>query len=248
MKKINFFLSTVLLASTMIAGCKKDEPMAFKAESAVNFNLVNKLYSVDYSFLTNPEPEFVQEVPVTILGDTTGYDRTFNVEVVNDSVTTATPDLYEIIGGKVDAGHFTGKLQVKLKKSAALDSSTASIKVRIVDSEDFNSGNLESREFVINWTNKIIVPAWSVYLRTYITPTRSTVAFRIFMQLSGLTQFTAAEYRILGVAGSEALGTKYGDYIKQWNKDHPNDILRHDDGTNVGEPIVPLYYTRSKFD
>lgn len=248
MKKIKFFLSNLFLASILFGGCQKDEPMAFKANSAVNFNMVDKLYSVNYSFLTNPEAEYVQEIPVTLIGDSTSHDRSFSVEVVKDSMTTASSELYQVIGGKIPAGQFTGKLYIKLLKSQILDNSTVSLKVRIVDSEELRSGNIESREFVVNWTNQIIVPTWGTYYRAYVTPVGSTLAFRLFIQVTGLTQLTAAEVRAYGTPGVEAFATKYGDYIKQWNKDHPDNILRHDDGTNAGQPIVPLYYTRSKFD
>ncbi|EOR96296.1 hypothetical protein ADIARSV_0531 [Arcticibacter svalbardensis MN12-7] len=248
MKKIKFFLTTLVLITVIFGGCQKDTIQEFKALSAVNFTQVSNLYSITYSFLTNPSGEYIQIIPVSILGDSTDYDRSFNVEVVNDSVTTAPPELYGIIGGTVKAGQFNGTLSVKLLNSELLNDSIVTLKLKIVDSKDFNKGNLESREFIVSWTNRIIVPTWNVYLRTFITPKRSTLAFRLFLQISGLTQFGATEYRNLGAAGVEALGTKYGDYIMQWNQDHPDNILRHDDGPNAGEPIVAIYYTHSKFD
>lgn len=246
MKKIKLYLSSLLLLA-IFSGCQKEEIMSFQAPSAVNFGKMTNLYSVQYSFLTNPAPEFIQDIPVSIIGNPSDEDRHFNVEIVNDSITTASAGQFEIVGGTVKAGEYTGTLRIKLLNSAVLNTSMVSLKLKLVDSEDFKAGNVESREFVVSWTNKVIVPVWGVYLRTFITPKGSTLAFRLFMQISGLTQFTAKEYVALGAAGTEALGTRYGDYIMQWNKDHPDNILKHDDGASAGLPIVPIYYTKSKF-
>ena len=246
MKKIKLYLSSLLLLA-IFSGCQKEEIMSFQAPDAVNFGRMTNLYSVQYSFLTNPQAEFIQAIPVSIIGNPADHDRNFKVEVVKDSITTASAAQYEIVGGTVKAGEHQGTLLIKLLNSTVLNTSMVSLKLKLVDSEDFKAGNVESREFVVSWTNKVIVPVWGVYLRTFITAKGSTLAFRLFMQISGLTQFTAKEYIALGAAGTEALGTRYGDYIMQWNKDHPDNILKHDDGTSAGQPIVPIYYTRSKF-
>lgn len=247
MKQIKIYLS-FLLVLVIFSGCQKEEITSFQAPGAVNFDRMANLYNVQYSFLTNPANEYLQEIPVQIIGNPVDQDRTFKVEVVRDSLTTATDDQFEIVGGTVKAGEFNGKLTIRLLKSPVLDNSMVSLKLKLVDSEDFKAGNVEAREFVVSWTNKVIVPVWNVYLRLFITPKGSTAAFRLFMQISGLTQFLAKDYVALGAAGTEALGTRYGDYIMQWNKDNPDNIMRHDDGPAAGQPIVPVYYTRSKFD
>ena len=247
MKQIKIYLS-FLLVLVVISGCQKEEITAFQAPSAVNFVRMANLYNVQYSFLTNPGNDNLKVIPVQIIGNPVDQDRHFKVEVVRDSLTTATDNQFDIVGGTVKAGEFNGTLTIKLRKSPILDNSMVSVKLKLVDSEDFKVGNVEARQFVVSWTNKVIVPAWGTYFRLFISPKGSTAAFRLFTQISGLTQFLATNYVALGAAGAEALGTRYGDYIMQWNKDNPGNIMRHDDGAAAGEPIVPVYYTRSKFD
>lgn len=237
----------LFLAMAVFAACKKSEIPTFSGLPAINFDKIANANSVTYSFMANPDDSFIQEVPVIIMGDTSNKDRTFQVEVVNDSNTTASPSLYEILDGVVEKGQIKGKLLVKLKKSVALDTTTVSLKLKMKDSEDFKAGNIETSEFIIRWTNKVVVPSWS-YFRYFFTTAGSTAAYRIIVQTTGLTTLTAQQYGAIGQAGVIAYATKFGDYIKQWNKDHPDDILVHDDGTQKGKEIVPLYYTHSKFD
>jgi hypothetical protein len=248
MKKINILFVGLMAFSITFLGCKKDELQPFKANSAINFAKIENLNSVTYSFMANPTNEYIQEIPVLIMGDSSAVDRTFNVEVVKDSNTTAQPAQYEIIGGLVEAGKFTGKLKIKLLNSKALDTETVSVKVKLVDSKDFKAGNIETSDFTVKWTNQIVLPSWT-YFRLFFVSASSNSAYRLIIQVTGLTTLTAAQYsRDIGAAGVEALATKFGDYVKQWNKDNPTNKLKHDTGTQAGQEIVPLYYTHSKFD
>src|SRR5690606_31141716 len=228
---------TGIAAIGTFVSCEKSEIKQFTEKSSINFEyFVDKkqhtwkpaVRAIEYSFLTNPTGEVIQAIPVIISGNTVDYDREFTVEVVDDETTTARPDQYEILGGKVGANRFVDTLRIKLYSSDELNNSTATIKLRLVESDDFNKGVAEKQEFTVSWTNKVIVPAWGVYFRTFFTAVGSTQAYRIFVQTTGLTNFAAAQYRVVLQPGAEALGTVFGDYIMQWNKDNPNDILRQD--------------------
>jgi hypothetical protein len=151
------------------------------------------------------------------------------------------------LGGVVPAGKFTGKLSIRLLNSAALDTKMVSVKLRLIDSKDFKVGNIESSQFTVHWTNQIVLPSWSFY-RFYFTTVASNSVYRLILQTTGLASLTSAQHNAIGAAGVQAMATVFGDYVKQWNKDHPNDKLKHDSGTQLGLEIVPLYYTHSKFD
>lgn len=231
------------MLSGLLTSCAEEEIMPFAAAPAVNFGTEK----MEYSFLGNAEGEYVQEVEVAIIGNAADHDREFNVEVVNDSLTTATPDQYQVLGGVVEAGQYAGKLRVKLLNSAQLDTAIVSLHLRLAASNDFRKGNLEAEEVTLYWTNKVIVPSWTYY-RYFFTAKASTAAYRAIVESTGATTFTLNDYRALGPTGAQALGTKFGDYVKQWNLDHPDNPLRHDDGDLAGEKIVPIYYTHSKYD
>ena len=243
MKKLTLIPYLALSLMLVFASCDKQAIAPFMAEPAVNFTSK----STEYSFLTNPGDDHVQEIEVHIVGNTTDYERKFNVQVINDSLTTARPDQYEIIGGVVKPGQFKGKLSIRLFKSPELDKDKVSLHLKLVDSGDFKKGNIEMNDFTIAWTNKVIVPAWTYY-RFFFTATASTAAYRAIVESTGVTVFALKDYQAVGPVGAEALGTKFGDYVMQWNKDNPDNPLLHDDGTKAGEKIVPIYYTRSKFE
>ena len=249
MKKLIRFLG-MLVSVVIFNSCEKDEIMSFEGEPAVNFSSVDiydPVYEEEYSFLTNPEDEHIHEIQVQIMGDAVDHDRTFEVEVINDSLTTANEDQYEILEGTIPAGEFTGTLYIKLFNSPELADKSVSLHLKIIDSQDFQSGNVESDEFVISWTNQVVVPDWRWY-RYFFTRVPSTAAYRAIVESTGLVDFTISDYLSLGTAGATAMGTKFGDYVMEYNLQHPNDPLRHDDGPSEGELIEPLYYTHSKYD
>lgn len=256
MKKINYkiYLSAVVSFCMLFSACEKETLTQFDSPPAVNFDIVLgqgtgfRTYTSSYTFLINPDDEHIHEVDVSIMGVAADYDRYFNVEVVADSNTTAAPGDYEIIGGVVPAGEYKGKLKIRLFKTPELQIETKSLKVRLVDSDDFRVGNREASEFTVSWTNRAVPPAINVYVRTFVIANWSTKAYSIFTQTTGRLNILAADYSSMGEAGVIALATKFGDYIKQWNLDHPNDPLIHDDGPLVGQPINPINYTRSKYN
>lgn len=244
MKKANYILYMAIAGIFILqASCKKDEISSFTANSAVNFTAKE----LDYSFLGNPSGEYIEEIEVRIIGNAVDHDRTFDAVVVNDSVTTAKPNQYRIIGGIVKAGEYTGKLSVELLNSNELNNTTVKLKLKLVDSEDFKAGNIESNAFILGWTNQIVLPSWTYY-KIFFSVASSNKAYQTIVEQTGLKTITATEFRAMGQIAVEAAGTKFGDYVKQWNLDHPGDHLKHDTGTLAGQDIVPLYYTKSKYD
>lgn len=249
MKKLIRFFG-LMISMVIFNACEIDEIMSFQGAPAINFSSVDSydpVYEEEYSFLVNPENEHIHEIPVQIMGDAAADDRKFEVEIINDSLTTATEDQYEILEGIIPAGEFTGTLFIKLFNSPELDEKSVSLHLKIVDSPEFQSGNVESDEFVISWTNKVVVPDWRWY-RYFFTRVPSTSAYRAIVESTGLVELTTRDYFALGQTGATALGTQFGDYVMEYNLQHPDNPLRHDDGPNEGELIVPLYYTHSKYD
>lgn len=242
--KNRFSLIVIVMMGIVLQSCKKKDIAGFSAAPALNFTTASTVYS----FMSNPQPEYIQEVEVKIMGDSASVDRTFSAEVVNDPATTATPSQYEIIGGVVKKGSFIGKLSVKVKNSTELNSKEVFVKLKLVDGSNFKVGNKETNTFLLGWTNKIVVPATWTYYNIFFA-TKSTAVYRLILQTTGIASLTAQQYSAMGgEAALTAAGTKFGDYVKQWNLDHPNDQLKHDDGTAAGQLIAPKYYTRSKYN
>lgn len=247
-KTILKYLVVVVLGISVIA-CAKDEIDAFQGTDGVTFlpETETKKYEITYSFLGNESGEYIQEVPVQVIGKAAEQDRYFSVTTVEGEMTTAAEDQYEIVEGVVKANEYQGVLKVKLFNSEALSNETISVSLQLKDSNDFSSGVAETNMFTLSWTNKIVVPSWTYY-RYFFTSVASTAAYRAIVTATGVTQFGRSDYSLVGTAGATALGTQFGDYVKQWNLDHPDNPLLHDDGDLAGQPIVPRYYTKSKYD
>lgn len=240
MKNFSYALLLVAIIGLSIAGCKKSDPIAFQGKSSIVFDkkLTN---SLSYSFLVNPENEVVVKIPMLINGFATETDRSFEVEVVTDTITTAKPDQYIIQPSVIRAGHYRDSLLLTLKKTEALETSVAHLYLRVKENNEFERGVIESQYYQVSWSNQAIMPTWGVYFRTFFSAVGSTKAFRIFVETTGLTNFLAADFRVYGQAGAEVLGKKFGDYIRKWNAENPNNPLLHDDGTQKGNRIVPVY-------
>ncbi|MDO6736380.1 DUF4843 domain-containing protein [Wenyingzhuangia sp. 2_MG-2023] len=251
MKKINLKIGALytLITFVFLSACAKDEITSFEGDNGVTFlpESVNRTYEKTYSFLGNETGEYIQEVDVQVIGRAAEVDRYFTATMTSDDATTATEDQFEILEGVVKANEYEGKLYVKLYNSEPLSSTTVSVNLELSDSDDFTSGVAETNDFTLYWTNQIVVPSWTYY-RYFFTSVASTSAYRAIVESTGVTQFDRADYFLVGTAGATALGTQFGDYIKQWNLDHPGNPLLHDDGTLAGQEIVPRYYSKSKYD
>ncbi|WP_299672108.1 DUF4843 domain-containing protein [uncultured Polaribacter sp.] len=253
MKKIKYILQGILLITFVIftTRCTQDEIETFKGNTQITFvpSTINaeSPFAKAYSFLGNTTGEHIEELEVEIVGNAVDFDRFFNAKVVAGDDTTASENQYEILEGVIKANEFRGKLPVKLLNSDALDSETVSIEVELTDSEDFTAGIVESDHFVLSWTNQIVVPSWRYY-RFFFTSVASTNAYRIIVETTGVKVFDRSDFSLVGVPGATALGTQFGDYVKQYNLDNPGNPLLHDDGDLAGEEIVPRYYTKTKFD
>lgn len=242
MKKNKLLLLAGIVLSFFVSSCEEEDIKGFEADAAVNFSQKTQTFS----FLGTDGDSKIIEIPVQIIGNATDYDRTFNVEVIADS-SNAEPGSYEILGGTVKAGEFEGNLLVEVYNSPELADTEASIFMALDDSDDFKAGNKESLYYELTWTDKVVVPSWSYY-RYFFTSVASTQAYRAIVESTGLLTFSLADYRNYGPIGAEALGVKFGDYVKQYNLDNPDNPMLHDDGAQAGQPIVPLYYTKSKYD
>lgn len=226
----------ILGLAVFIASCEKEDPAAFTADATINFSKD----SLNYSFLGNNTGEYLAKIPVHITGQSIGYDRNFSFEIVQGSNTNASSDLYEVLGGVIPANEFKGTLQIKVLNTEELENQVAALQLRLIDSEDFNAKNNASREYLLKWTNKIVVPDWR-WFRFFFTRYSSTRAYKIYVEVTGMTDFTLDDYRALGPTGAQALGKAYGDYIREYNSEHPDAPLTHDDGDHAGEEIIPVY-------
>ncbi len=236
----------ILLIMMLTLSCEKDEIMNYEGRDGVNFN--DNFFDTDlshtYSFLGNDSGEEIIEIPVDLMGRMAEQDRIFQIEVIEQEGPVVE---FEVVENSIPAGETSGILGVKVFNDAQLATANARILLRIAPSEDLQPGAEELQQFELTWTDQVVVPAWNYY-RFFFTQVASTAAYRAIVESTGLTSLSVAEFRLMGQTSVEALGTQFGNYVKQWNLDNPNNPLLHDDGPQAGQPMIPLYYSRSIYD
>ena len=241
--KTNKFIYILFLAfiTMNIASCDEEEIEVFSDKPCLNFTEVNG----SYSFIQNQTGEYTFEVPFEIIGDSIDLDRTVKVAVVaGDSLTTADPTEYEIMDGILEAGQFSGIVPIKLIKTDRIDNESINIKLAFVETDEFSGGVRELSEYVLTWTNQVIIPDWKYYGR-YCCEYSSTSCYKATIEALGIVEWQKST---ISYQFRKTYGIMFGDYVKQWNLDHPDDPLIHDDGEMAGQPIIPIYYSTSIYD
>lgn len=242
MKNLKYLFPLYVALSCFLLGCEKSEPTSFSAKPAIVFDYgIANIKKINFSFLGSAAQEGEIRIPVHINGFAADTDRPFELEVITDTITDALATDYSIQSPVVRAGQLRDTLRLLVKRSPELDNKVLNLYLRVKSNAAFDRGVIERQYFQVSWSNQAIMPVWGVYFRTFISSAGSTKAYRIFVETTGLTNFTATEFRQYLQPGAEVLGKKFGDYIRNWNAANPNNILLHDDGAQAGRPIVPRY-------
>lgn len=240
MKKIKFII--LLFTISILQSCSKSDPTSFTAPPAIVFDYLQSVGNKQsFSFLGSSSTVAELRVPVIINGFPEDRDRFFEVDVVTDTITDAKSTDYSIARGIIRAGRVKDILIVSVNKTEELDDKVLNLYLRVKANDEFDRGIIERQYYQLAWSNQTIMPTWGVYFRTFFSAVGSTKAYRIFVETTGLKNFTITEFRTYQQVGAEVLGKEFGDYIRAWNLANPNDILVHDDGTQKGQPIVPRY-------
>lgn len=229
----------------LLVRCGKDEIELYDEFPSVYFNGS----SVSYSFIEKPEAGHdTIKLPVLIAGLPAGTDRTFQIDVVTDTNTTAVPGQYQLLNGTVKANEYIGSVPVVLHNYSFLDSAELRLKVKIVDSEDFKAGFVQSMYYLISWTAKMQAPSNWAYLKAYFGE-YSTSYYKFIIRVTGRSSFPyriinpeTGEYYWKTTAEVEAYSFIIRDSLDKYNADKSHPVLTHDDGKKAGQPVeIPSY-------
>jgi hypothetical protein len=228
--------------STIIISCKQDEIGTYSVnDSSLYFG--SSLSS--FSFFDTPDStSMIASIPVTLMGPSTPYDRTFDV-VVDTAYTTAPTNQYQILGGIVKADSLFGTLYVKLCNSDTLSKISYKLGVKVVPNKDFQIGLPSKDSTLIKWDASLPVPEW-FYKRSfgkyvsYITvngakkySVYSEQLYRIMIQVWGTRYINAYglyspnDMVYPGNANFSVLIRQLEKYVYDYNQAHPNAPLRH---------------------
>ena len=240
--KHKYLFITALVALFAFTSCNKDELLLFDAGDRVNF----MVHEQALSFLGKTTAELPADTlitDITIVGHTAPFDRTVAGVAYEDpagtpddkKLTTATKEDYQILGGIIPAGSTFGTFKVLCINRESLGTQTMKLRVLFAENEYFKPGTKENLYIDLSWSRNLMKPkTWSAF-QTYVCATYSTAMYKIFIEVTGLS-----ELEFSNVAEAAVIGKKFGDYVRAYNIAHPGAPLCHDDGDEAGSPIIPL--------
>ena len=188
--------------------------------------------SLEFSFVSYPESvtEYTMNVTLYIMGLTTDYDRTANVEVVVDQ-TTASSDLYECpTTVTIPAGANQATCPVVIKRDDILQETTVRLYIQVVASEDFAVGSIEQDHLLLKWNDMLSRPNNWDELEEFFG-TYSDAKYRFMLNNTGLTEFDTDSMTWAELNNYKIVLT---NLLNEYNAANPDDPILDE---NTGLPI-----------
>ena len=188
--------------------------------------------SLEFSFVSYPETTTEQTMNVTlyVMGLTTDYDRTANVEMVADK-TTATADLYDFpTSVTIPAGENQAICPVVLKRADVLQEQTVRLYIQVTASEDFAVGSIEESHLLLKWNDILSRPTNWDELEEFFG-TYSDAKYRFMLNNTGVTEFDTEEMSWAELNNYKIVLT---NALNEYNKANPNDPILDE---NTGQAI-----------
>lgn len=217
-----------------IAGCREQETPTFTAKSMLYIQQEDFAdgESIDLAHLTKSfasyagASEMEVSFKVNLIGHVTGYDRPFEVAVVEEE-TTAEENEYEIVTPVLKAGEITTDLKIKLFKTPRMDEEKVTLTILLLAGKHFNLGYEDQLTAQVIYDNTPLKPEWWTefialcYLGEY-TPAKYN-AFYNYCGLTDISDLEPSELREL------VLGFK--EYIEE-------NGITEEDGSPMELPII----------
>ena len=217
-----------------IAGCREQETPTFTAKSMLYIQQEDFAdgESIDLAHLTKSfasyagASEMEVSFKVNLIGHVTGYDRPFEVAVVEEE-TTAEENEYEIETPVLKAGEITTNLKIKLFKTPRMDEEKVTLTILLLAGKHFNLGYEDQLTAQVIYDNTPLKPEWWTefialcYLGEY-TPAKYN-AFYNYCGLTDISDLEPSELREL------VLGFK--EYIEE-------NGITEEDGSPMELPII----------
>ena len=217
-----------------IAGCREQETPTFTAKSMLYIQQEDFAdgESIDLAHLTKSfasyagASEMEVSFKVNLIGHVTGYDRPFEVAVVEEE-TTAEENEYEIETPVLKAGEITTDLKIKLFKTPRMDEEKVTLTILLLAGKHFNLGYEDQLTAQVIFDNTPLKPEWWTefialcYLGEY-TPAKYN-AFYNYCGLTDISDLEPSELREL------VLGFK--EYIEE-------NGITEEDGSPMELPII----------
>ena len=246
MKKIVIIMA--VLGAIALGGCKEEPLQPYTAGEAICFYTHSFNLSF-YGLTVEEQSSEIVKMGIHIMGFTKPYDRAVTGAVIEKG-TTATPDEYRILGGMIPANTATGIFEVELMNRDKLATDELILNVALTENEHFVPGLKENYTFRLLWSQKLVEPDSWDRMRSYFCAVYSSQCYKAIILATGRKQFynnrngpdpDDPEHRQLTSEAMYTYAVMFGNYIRQYNAEHPDAPMLHDDGPGMGSPIVPIY-------
>ncbi len=242
------FSAIVILIALLATACKKEQIPLFSDDSPAIYMGTT---SYSYSFIDDKDANSKTiYLAVKLSGEMADHDRSFKMEAVFDSTTTAKAEWFEIQEGILPKNSVEGRIPIVLKRNATIDTSLVDLTLQLIPSSSL--GTILNTKAKISWTGKIIQPAnWS-WMRYYLGADFSTAWYSFIIDVTGRNSFpyqptwaktdpetwwmSAGEIQGWGLMVKDAL-TQYNFKLQQQYPDRDTAFM-HNDGPKKGLPVV----------
>lgn len=241
-KQIITRLITVASIAGAFVSCDQEDTLMYKQEAGVRF-----MYQAadEYSFVDNyGETVYVYYIDVSTSGDSVDYDRKVSIAVVEDDtnyVNTARPEQYKLLEGVVPAGSFSGAVPVELHCTPDMSDSSFVVNIKLVPNEDFPLAGFDRRYFELSMTNQLVKPKNWGNLAFYFGQQFSISWYRFILNVLDVSYipYPSAQEGDEKWSYNQLLANvgKVKAALIQYNREHPNNPLRHEDGDYEGDEV-----------
>lgn len=159
-------LSIIILALAS-AGCQKAVPTLFSEADGIYFAAAAD--SISYSFAKYPNRTTdTLKIPVTVLGNAAGADRTISIEKITATEVNAVEGVhYKLLGPySMPANKFSTTVPVVIYKTAEMDSLTMTFVLHLKDNEHFKAGITSKTSLKVKVAYLQKPPTWGEFAGT----------------------------------------------------------------------------------
>lgn len=249
--KFSIFIGCLAVVAVLVASCEhegvtmyEESPTVYFGESYRSYTFVENMDRIKIGFDTI-------KLPLQISGSAVNRVREVVMEALwDDTLHTAGADMFSIAKGSIEANEYKGYIPLRVNYSPALDDSVYQIRLHLVPNKDFPGVDLSDYSFTVSLTNKLTEPSnWS-RLRSYFGP-YSNSWYRFILETTGLTsipywstngsldknnpdpeKWTMTLYEVKAYAAMVKVA------LDDYNRKHPQDPLKHEDGDEKGKPVT----------
>lgn len=249
--KFNVFIGCLALVSFLFGSCEREgvtmyeeSPTVYFGESYRSYTFVENMDRIKIGFDTI-------KLPLQISGSAVDRVREVVMEaVLDDTLHTAEADMFSVGKGFIEANEYKGYIPLRVNYLRVLDDSVYQIRLRLVANKDFPGVDLYGYTFTVSLTNKLTQPSnWS-RIKNYFGP-YSNSWYRFILETTGLTsipywstngssdknnpdpeRWTMTLYEVKAYAAMVKVA------LEDYNRKHPQDPLKHEDGEEKGKPVT----------